>query len=159
MQNDPCVGTQSHFSASDLALIEVLLDRIIPPEKHFPGAGEMGVANYIDGEVGQSTNLKVIFTQGLEQVLLASGCSDVKSLMKLPAKKKDASLQLVESKCKDFFQELLRLTYTGYYKHPKIIALLGLEVSPPQPLGYQLKRGNLNLLENVRARGQRYREI
>jgi hypothetical protein len=49
-------------------------------------------------------------------------------------------------------------TYSGYYSHPTVIRLLGLEARPPQPRGYHLEPLDFTLLDNVKQRGSLYRQ-
>ena len=148
----------SFFIDAQLELMWGVLDRIIPPADNFPGAGDLGVTNYVDRVVGESEDLKRLFARGLTQIATNGEAQGPEGFAGLPDEQKDAVLRQVESEDPEFFQALVRHTYNGYYTNPRIIELLGLEARPPQPKGYQLEPGDLSLLERVKKRGQAYRD-
>ena len=71
---------------------------------------------------------------------------------------RDEVLRGVESDSPQFFDMLVRHTYNGYYSNPKVVELLGLDPSPPQPRGNRVERGDLSSLQLVIERGQAYRD-
>ena len=142
---------------SQIALVNSMLDRIIPPEGNLPGAGRLGVAGHIDRVLGSSAGLRKLFTRGLAQIDILSHGRHAKGFTDLSTVEKDAVLGDVESSEPGFFGDLVRHTYNGYYTHRTVIEFLGLEARPPQPRGYQVEPGNLGLIENVKKRGQVYR--
>jgi len=68
-------------------------------------------------------------------------------------------LHAIETQNPIFFSELVRQTYNGYYTTPQVLRLIGTEGRPPQPLGYELEKGNLELLKKVQDRGQIWRDV
>lgn len=46
-----------------------------------------------------------------------------------------------------------------YYRDDRVMASLGMEIRAAFPKGYEVERGDLSLLEPVRARGRMYREV
>ena len=153
------VITQPTFDDIQQTLIRSVMDRIIPPDQEFPGAGELGVANYIDGIAAGSEDLKYLFDHGLSRIEARAQERWSTGFVAMHGEQKDGVLREIEVDEPDFFEELVRHTYNGYYTDPTIIARLGLEVRPPQPLGYDLEPGDLTLLENVKKRGRMYREV
>lgn len=150
--------TASFFIDDQLELMRSVLDRIIPPADSFPGAGELGIADFIDRVVGESADLKRLFAQGLTQIAIKGEALGPDGFAGLPEEQKDAVMRQVKSEDPEFFQALLDYTYSGYYIDPTVLELLGLEARPPQPKGYQLEPGDLSLLESVKKRGQAYRD-
>ena len=150
---------QPAFSDAQRALVKSVADRIIPPDQGFPGAGELGVADYIDGIAAGSEDIKRLFAHGLSRIEGGAQGRSATGFAALPDEQKDDVLRELEAGEPGFFEELVRHTYNGYYTNPTIIARLGLEVRPPQPLGYDLEPGDLTLLENVKKRGRMYREV
>ena len=146
--------TASVFTNSQRELMTHVLDRIIPAAEGFPGAGELGVADYVDGIVAASRDMKTRFNRGLAVVELGSGGA----FGELSDAKKDAVLKAVEADDPDFFDELVQQTYNGYYTSRKTLENLGVEARPPQPLGYDVGAGDLSLLDRVKERGQLYRD-
>jgi len=151
--------TPSFLIDAQLALVTSILDRIVPPEGEKPGAGQLGVAEYLDRVVGVSARLKKLFTRGLAQIEIISHGSHSSEFADLSAEQRDAVLSEVESAEPEFFEALVRQTYNGYYADSSVLELLGLEARPPQPRGYDVPPGGMSLLENVKKRGKVYRDV
>ena len=145
------------FSEAQRSLVTAMLDRLIPRQGDHPGAGEIGVADYLDGAVSESSRLRRIFSDGLNtvQVVAARNGSGFEDL---DADTQDEVLREIEANHSDFFQRLVMLTYNGYYINPTALESLGLEARPPQPRGYVVEAGDLSSLEAVVRRGQAYRD-
>ena len=58
----------SFFSEGQKSLVTAMLDRLIPRQGEHPGAGEIGVADYLDGAVSESSQLRRLFSDGLNTV-------------------------------------------------------------------------------------------
>ena len=144
------------LSAEQRALLDAVLDRLIPAEGAMPGAGRNGTADYIDGVVGQSARLSRLFGDGLRSVeLAASGRGG--GFAELDGEIQDAVLRGIEADESAFFETLLGQAYNGYYSNPEVVAALGLDARPPQPLGHEVEFGDFGTLEAVRERGRAYR--
>ena len=143
---------------SQSALLTSVLDRIIPPDGALPGAGQLGVADHIDRVLGSSAGFRMLFTSGLAHIEITSHKRHAQGFAGLSAADKDGILRDVESSEADFFADLVRHAYNGYYTDRKVVELRGLEARPPQPTGYSVETGNLGLIENVKKRGQVYRD-
>ena len=152
-------GTPTFFVGQQLTVMRGVLDRIIPPDDKFPGAGELGVADYMDLVVGESAELKSLFSHGLSQIEIVSKARFSKGFEELTGGQREAVLRQVESDAPKFFEELVRYTYYGYYADVRVLKLLGMEARPPQPKGYRLEPGDLSLIEKVKRRGRAYREV
>ena len=150
--------TRRFLVDEQFTLVSSVLDRIIPQQGDMPGAGQLAVADYIDRAVGASAELKKLFSRGLAQIEIASQARHSGDFADLSAEQQDVVLREVESADAAFFEALVRQTYNGYYTTPAVLELLGLEARPPQPRGYEVEPGDLNLLENVKQRGQVYRD-
>ena len=146
------------FVASQQTLLSHVLNRLIPATDDFPGAGDLGVASYVDTVVGRSAELKRLFAEGLTHIALASQALQGQEFIDLADDQKDAVLRQVETLHPAFFEALVQHTYSGYYSHPTVIRLLGLEARPPQPRGYHLEPLDLTLLDRVKQRGPLYRQ-
>jgi hypothetical protein len=154
------VATESpvFFAAAQRELLVSVLNRIVPAAGTFPGAGDLGVASYIDRVVGQSAALKHLFAQGLVQMTLMSQAQYAQPFTMLLEGQRDAVLRQIETMAPEFFEVLVTHTYSGYYSHPTIVRLLGMEGQPPQPRGHHLEPLDLNLLENIKQRQPIYRQ-
>jgi hypothetical protein len=146
------------FVASQQLLLRHILNRLVPASDDFPGAGDLGVATYVDTVVGRSAELKQLFSQGLTHIAMISQAQQAQEFSDLTNDQKDAVLRQVETLHPAFFEALVQHTYSGYYSHPTVIRLLGLEARPPQPRGYHLEPLDFTLLDNVKQRGPLYRQ-
>ena len=145
------------FSEAQRSLVTAMLDRLIPRQGDHPGAGEIGVADYLDGAVSASSQLRRIFSDGLISIQ-STAAGHSAEFGDLDAETQDEVLRTVESNYSDFFQRLVMLTYNGYYINPTALESLGLDPRPPQPRGYVVEAGDLSSLEAVVQRGQAYRD-
>lgn len=138
-------------------LLRAMLNRIIPADGAFPGAGDLGVVGYIDAVIGRSAELRRLFAHGLTQIDVTSQELHAQGFMDLSEHQKDAVLRRVEADNSEFFSALLTHTYSGYYSNSLIMRLLGPDLRPPQPRGYELEPLDLSLLDQVRRRKPLYR--
>ena len=149
-------------------LLALALDRIVPPGVGLPGAGELGVAEFVESaaagpdrhsrESGSPSQARLL-VDGLKQIEITAGRHGAGAFADLDDDARDEVLREVESASPAFFDELVRLTYVGYYSRPSVATALGLEARPPQPLGFEMQQGDLSLVENVRKRGPVYRAV
>ena len=146
------------FVASQQTLLSHVLNRLIPATGDFPGAGDLGVVSYIDTVVGRFAELKRLFAEGLTHIALVSQAQQGQEFIDLADDHKDAVLRQVETLHPAFFEALVQHTYSGYYSHPTVVRLLGLEARPPQPRGYHLEPLDPTLLDNIKQRSPLYRQ-
>ena len=151
-------------------LLTQVLDRIVPADGGLPGAGELGVAEFVESTAGSAPeqdrhsreggnpSATRQLVDGLKLIEVTCGRHGSEAFGVLDAAARDRVLRTVESESPAFFDELVRLTYVGYYSQPRVAAALGLEARPPQPLGFDMRQTDLSLLDNVRKRGPVYRE-
>ena len=147
------------LSTKQSDLLRAVLDRIIPSSERLPGAGEQGVADYINGVVSEYEPLGRLFNYGLEQVAARCESDHARPFGDLTTQQRDNVLKKVEAENALFFEELIRHTYNGYYSDPRVIERLGLDPRPPQPRGYHVEAGDVDKTENVVRRGRIYREV
>jgi Gluconate 2-dehydrogenase subunit 3 len=146
------------FTAAQHEFLASILNRIVPASGNFPGAGDLGVVAYLDAVVGRAADLKRLFAQGLAQIAIASQAQYGREFVDGADDQQDAVLRHVESANPTFFEALLQHTYSGYYSHPTVIRLLGLQAGPPQPRGHHLEPFDFGLLDNIKQRGPLYRQ-
>ena len=144
------------MDATGLTLLIAVLDRIIPRSGIMPGAGEAGVATFVQSELAKEIDLAELFSRGLEQIS-SNSLDRGAPFTDLPDNLRDEILRGIEANSPEFFSALIKHTYGGYYTDRKILRLLGDDGRPPQPSGHTIERGDLSLLEAVRKRGAIYR--
>ena len=137
-----------------------VLDLLIPPsaDGRFPGAGELGLAGYVDALVRQRPELMPLLAQGLTWLDAGAERRGAHGYADLAREARLALLQELAASLPGFVPTLLFLTYTGYYRAPRVMEALGLEARPPFPKGHDLGEADFSLLEPVRRRGKLYRE-
>ena len=146
------------LSTAQRDLLAAVVDRIIPPGIGVPGAGEVGVAEHVEGIAGVSPQSRVLLTNCLKAIETASGRSHSKEFVDLSDREKTEVLKGVESKHAEVFAVLLRETYSGYYSNPEVLRAKELPLAAPQPAGYEVEPFDTALLDGVRKRGKAYRD-
>ncbi len=139
------------FSDQETRTLSSVLDEIIPPstDGNLPGAGEVGLVDFIADAVEKSPELRPAIMEGI------SALGDFTGLAK---DEKTRALNELATTAPAFLPGLTFQTYLGYYQHPRVLEGLGLPPRPPHPEGYELETGDLGLLNPVRARPNLYRE-
>ena len=69
-------GEPKVFTEFQTVLLAEVINRIIPAEDGFPGAGDLGLTSIIDGAVGNSALLKKLFLEGLSQIEIKADKSE-----------------------------------------------------------------------------------
>ena len=147
------------FSKSQFDLVNAIIDCLIPSNSNMPSASEVQVAQYIDSFTGNSPNSIRLMLEGIQEIEKTSHEVGSKTFIDMDIDSKYKILHAIETQNPIFFSELVRQTYNGYYTTPQVLRLIGTEGRPPQPLGYELEKGNLELLKKVQDRGQIWRDV
>ena len=149
--------TKQLFTEDQLKLLSAVLNRIIPAEGQWLGAGDLEVGDFIEGTVSKKNGLRRLFTEGLASIEIIASQEDGAAFQSLTGQAQDAVLQVVENQHTTFFAELVRQCYNGYYTNPSIFELIGYSRSNPQ--GYQPLPFDENLLEPQRRREPFWRQV
>jgi hypothetical protein len=148
----------SEEKAERRTLLAGILDEMIPPSVDgLPGAGELGIADWVAEALEEQPGLEALLVQGLVCVRRLAEERDPAGFAALSRPDRQALLREVETTEPAFFGVVLMYTYLGYYSHRLVTERLGVQ-SPPQPKGYELEPGDLGLLEPVRQRSALYRD-
>jgi hypothetical protein len=143
------------FSADETRTLAAVLDEIIPPSSdgRLPGAGQLGLAGYIDTALRKTPELRSV---------IASGLAEIEALARERTAPDFATLSRADKvnvlAQQGFVFPLMLQAYAAYYQQPRVLAALGLEARPPHPTGYQMEPNDLSLLDPVRRRPRLYRE-
>ena len=132
------------------ALLEAVLDTMLPGGEGFPAAREIGLAAWLSAR-GE-------FAEPLAAVLsmcppgFASGDAVMRTRM----------LRSIEQSAPAAFGRMQVGAYSGSYTHPLVLAAIardtGYAARPPQPDGYHLPPFDPALLARVAARPAHFRE-
>ena len=145
-----------HFKVltrGDGLLLAVVLNRLIPPSDGVPGAGDLGVATFIDDVLGDAPHLRPNLIGFLSELRIRGAFTQLSEV------EADELLHRMARDQKESFDILLQATYIGYYSNPHVLGALGWVrpdrmVDQPEPFPFDPR-----LLENVRKRGSIYRHV
>ena len=147
--------TNGVLTQSQRDLLKAMLNRIIPSEGQFPGAGDLGVADFVEAAIGQDTQLRRLFLEGLAQAEIAVARRESKGFDELSDRAKDDALRHVHGEQPKFFEALLVQAYSGYYTNPRIFQLIGYTL----PQVYEPKPFDEGLLAKQRRRSSFWRQV
>lgn len=143
----------------NLPLFNQVLERLIPAGDGFPSAGDLKLDKHIEFMITRSTYLGKLLAEGFAMINEISNEVLGADFVSLSIDNKDDVLKLIEKREPEFFQELLRHTYTGYYINSDVVKLLDIQDRPPQPKGYDLLPFDLKLLDSVKMRAPFYKRV
>jgi hypothetical protein len=131
-------------------VLGAILNRIIPANDVMPGAGDAGVARFVDGVLVDAPHLR------LRVIALLNEADARERFAGLPEAAQDARLRELARHRKDAFDTLLRAAYTGYYSEPRVLAAIGRRPRPDGP--GPTEPFDTSRLDAVRKRGPIYRD-
>ena len=132
-------------------LLGATLNRIVPAQGDMPGAGDLGIAAFVESVVAGSAAKRRLLMDGLVQIEIAAQ-ERGGSFSTLSETAQNDALKLVEETNPAFFQELVTQAYRGYYTDETVCSLLSYRA--PNRADYDPLPFDESLLEPVRQRGQ-----
>ena len=145
------------FNAAQRQLLTAALNRIIPAQGQFPGAGDLGLSAVVERAVRRETGLTRLFVEGLAQLEIAASSRHGGAFNDLSTADQDDTLKDVETRFPNFFAGLVRQCYNGYYTNPEVFELI--DYSLPLPEDYQPQPFDERLLEPQRQRAPFWRPV
>ena len=140
------------FSPAQRELLNSVLDRIIPPKENRPGAGSLGVGDFLESVTVGEPGLIRLFIQGLAAIEIAASERGPDGFAALSNDAKDQALRSVEASHAGFFDQLVLQVYNCYYTDLTVFESIGYNLlSVPAP-GTKLELLDENLLEAQRQR-------
>ena len=140
------------FSPSQRQLLDAVLDRIIPPQENRPGAGSLGVGDFVESVVVGEPGLTRMFVQGMASIEIAAAERAPDGFTALPDEARDEVLRSVEQSNGDFFGQLVLQVYNGYYTDLTVFEAIGYILPLPPVPGAKLELLDETLLEAQRQR-------
>lgn len=140
------------------AILQNILGLIIPGNGLLPSAGELDATKFVrwemksDSETNYAVRILIDLAesrsqQNFEQTFIASNDQQQIEILKL-----------IESAHRELFNILITLVYSFYYTHPEVLSLLKPGLRAPQPDGYPMETGLIELRKAVERRGGLYRD-
>jgi hypothetical protein len=151
--------TGSGFSAEHQGMLETLLDVVIPPSSdgRLPGAGALGLIEHIERTVQQTPMIRPVVEYGLCTLAELAAVRRTGGWSALSMEERANVLREFTATDQFFLPAFMFLVYSGYYQHPRVVEVLGLEARAPHPEGYAMDAGDFTLLDAVRRRGPIHR--
>ena len=140
------------FSPAQRQLLDAVLDRIIPPADNRPGAGSLGIGDFVESVAVGEPGLIRLFMQGLAAIEIAAAERGPEGFAALSNDAKDEALRSVEASHADFFDQLVLQVYNGYYTNLTVFDSIGYSVPSPSVPGVKLELLDETLLEAQRQR-------
>jgi hypothetical protein len=151
----------ARFTTGERHTLAAVLDEIIPPsgDGRLPGAGALGLATHVEAALQATPALLPVIAAGLATLDALATRRHGRGFAALAAEDRHATLNEHAASEHAFPPILVLLTYTGYYRHPRVVTALGLEPRPPHPQGYDVGPDDPHLLDAVRRRPPLYRTV
>lgn len=130
-------------------VLAAVLNRIVPATDVTPGAGDVGIARFIDGVLVDAPHLRTSIVSLLQEADAGERFASLRET------EQDARLRGISRREKASFDTLLRAAYTGYYSEPRVLAAIG-RGPRSDPRG-PTATFDTGLLDAVRKRGPIYR--
>ena len=154
---DQLIGTDAPLTNQQRRALDCVLNLIVPPSSdgRLPGAADVGVLHYlVEAEPASMPVLRdeLDRLEAHAQLRFGAAFADLDP---------QARQRLVDSLRTDepqFLRALALHTVTCYYEHDRVLAAIGMEPRAPYPQGYEVKSGDLSLLDPVRCRGRIWRD-
>ena len=147
------------FSPAQRSLLTAVINRVIPAKDNLPGAGDLGLAAFIEDAASGTPELTRLFNTGLTQIDVAAGRDSAEGFEALPDAAKDELLRSIEAASPAFFEQLVLQTYNGYYTSPKVFDLIGYATPDPAPPGSQPELLDVSLLDHQRKRDPFWKKV
>jgi hypothetical protein len=139
------------------ALLTAALNCLVPPNGDLPGAGDLGVTDFIERVAADSAAGRRRLLDGLTAIRLTSLRRAGAEFAALDADGQESLLAEIEAAMPEFFGALVSYAYRGYYTDPRVQAAVGFESRPPHPRGHEQPVFDAALLERQRQRAPFWR--
>ena len=144
--------SQQVFSPAQRELLDAVLDRIIPPQDNRPGAGSLGIGDFVESVAAGEPGLTRMFVQGLAAIEIAASEQAPNGYAAMSNEQKDETLRSVEASHAGFFEQLVLQVYNGYYTNLTVFESIGYTLTSVPESGAKLELLDENLLEAQRQR-------
>lgn len=147
------------FSPAQRSLLTEVINRIIPAKSKLPGAGDLGIAAYIEDTAAKTPELTRLFNDGLAKIGVAAALDSAGGFGSLSNTAKDDLLRSIETANPVFFDQLVLQTYNGYYTNPEVFDLIDYTLPKPAPEGSRPELLDVSLLDQQRQREPFWKKV
>ena len=119
------------FSQEQHILLTAVLNRLVPAEGNMPGAGDLGLGRFVEDAVASKPEMVKLFSRGLSEIEIAG--SSAGAFGQCRPSEQDAVLKSVEQRETEFFEELVRQAYNGYYTNARVFEAIGFSPQSAAP--------------------------
>ena len=156
MTKEP-IATDSPLDATQRGIFNVLLGMIVPAsaDGRKPSAAEVDVLAYI---VEREADSLPTLREELDALAARAQAQTGRAFLDLTAAEQQRVVADARAEAPEFLRGLALHTVTSYYQDDRVLEALGMEARPPFPQGYDVRPGDLSLLDPVRRRTPFYRE-
>jgi hypothetical protein len=109
----------SLLTPAQRSLLSGVADRLVPADGTMPGAGELGVAGFLDAALVAAPHLRPPL------MALLDSLPEAKAFSALTVTQAERVLARVQQEQREAFDLLLQAIYAGYYSHPAIQRAVG----------------------------------
>lgn len=155
------MASLADFTPDQRAALSCVLDRLIPADADLgmPSAAEIVMDAHLDSVLAKNPGFDRSIAEGLAALdALAEARGEASFAALAPDAQTDAMNEIATTH-PGFLPGLIFHTYVGYYQDVRVVSKLGVESHPPYPKGFTLETGDLSLLDAVKARGKKYRDV
>ena len=172
MHMHPSLVPRTLLDADGNALLAAALDCIVPARDTLPGAGTLGVGDFVIASFDQRPFERRMLQDLLRAIEVTSARirapriverldEPVPSFHSLTDDERDTVLRMVEQLHMVAFDRFVNFTYRGYYTNALVLAYLestvGYPARPPSPLGYAMEPWDPTVLDRQRQRAPFWR--
>jgi len=111
------------FSRDEIRLLTSVLDEIIPPsdDGRFPGAGALGLADFVEQNLQTTPELRPAIAQGLAALEDLARSRNSRGFAALSGQDKLDVLNELATTQPAFLPGLILQTYAGYYQNGRVV--------------------------------------
>jgi hypothetical protein len=137
---------------AERAVLQAVMDRLVPPVDELPGAGTMGLLDKVEAMAGAHPPFHFALIALLGGLPAGSFAARV-------AADQDKAISRFETAHPAVFNAVLEVVYLAYYADPRVHGRIGWAGGPLQPGGFALPPFDETILEKARQRQPFWRHV
>jgi hypothetical protein len=137
---------------AERAVLQAVMDRLVPPIDDLPGAGSMGLLDQVEAMAGTHPPFHLA-------LLALLGGLPAATFAGLPGADQDKAISRFETAHPAVFNAALEMVYLAYYGDSRVHGRIGWRGGPLQPGGFALPPFDEAILEKPRQRQPFWRRV